>query len=142
MRSRLFALAMALTLTACSAAQSGETALYDSTGTPVAYIADDLTIFLWSGKPVAYLYRGNRGTDVYGFNGKHLGWFEKGYVRDDDGDATCGLKSVIRSPKLEPIKSLKELKPLKSLRELPPLKPTSSLEWADTPCKIALALGR
>jgi hypothetical protein len=141
MGTRLFAFAIALTLTAASAAQSDETALFDSTGTPVAYIADDLTIYLWSGKPVAYLYRGNHGTDVYGFNGKHLGWFEKGYVRDDDGNPTCGLKSVIRSPKLEPLKSLKELKPLKSLRELPPLKPISSLDWADTPCQIALALG-
>lgn len=122
-------------------AQSDETTLYDARGKPVAYIADDLTIYLWSGKPVAYLYRGRTGVDVYGFNGTHIGWFEKGYIRDHDGDGACGVRAVIQSPQLEPLKSLKELKPLKSLRELAPLKPLTSQSWSDTPCGIILALG-
>lgn len=44
----------------------------------VAYIDadDELTIYLWGGKPVAYLER-DTGNEfhVYGFSGKHLGWF-------------------------------------------------------------------
>jgi len=37
-----------------SAQYDNEVSLYDSKGRPVAYVADDLTIYLWSGKPVAY----------------------------------------------------------------------------------------
>ncbi|MGO4677307.1 4-fold beta flower protein [Bosea sp. 2YAB26] len=33
-----------------------------------------MTIYLWSGKRVAYLKKSNTGYDVYGFNGDHLGW--------------------------------------------------------------------
>ena len=121
--------------------QTDETTLYDSKGKAAAYIADDMTIYLWSGKPIAYLSSGGGGTSVYGFNGKHLGWFEKGYIRDHDGDAACGVKGVIRSPQLEPLKSLKELKPLKSLKELAPLKPLISMNWSDVPCRIVLGLG-
>ncbi len=124
-----------------SAQYSDETSLYDSAGKPTAYISDDLTIYLWSGKPVAYLYSGNGATHVYGFNGKHLGWFDKGLIRDSEGDAACGIKSVIRLPQMEPIKSIKEIKPIKAIREIPPIKPISSRTWADVPCSIFLALG-
>jgi hypothetical protein len=141
MRIRAYVGLVLLLLPGVAFAQEDETSLYDSNGNAVAYIADDMTIYLWSGKPVAYLYGGNSGTDVYGFNGRHIGWFEKGYIRDNDGNAACGLKAVIRLPKLEPLKSLKELKPLKSLRELAPLRPLMSMSWSDTPCRIVLALG-
>lgn len=41
--------------TFCIAADDDEISLFDSTGTATAYIAEELTIYLWSGKPVAYL---------------------------------------------------------------------------------------
>jgi hypothetical protein len=124
-----------------SAQYDNEFSLYDSKGRPVAYVADDFTIYLWSGKPVAYLYSGNGATHVYGFNGKHLGWFDRGLIRDSEGDGACGVKSVIRLPQIEPIKSIKEIKPIKSIREIPPIKPVSSMTWGDVPCSIFLALG-
>lgn len=71
MRLTLVALLMCFGGTA--AAQ--ETTLFDSRGRAAAYIAEDLTIYMWSGKPVAYLDRDSGGGfHVYGFNGKHLGW--------------------------------------------------------------------
>jgi hypothetical protein len=102
-----------------------------------------MTVYLWSGQPVAYLYseRGRDGLDVYGFNGKHLGWFVHGIIRNHDGDAECAVRGIIVSPKLEPLKSLKELKPLKSLRDLEPLRPIFSRSWANTPCRIFLGEG-
>jgi hypothetical protein len=45
------------------------------------------------------------GFNVYGFNGKHLGWFVKGVIRDHDGNGACGLEGVVSSPKYEPYKS-------------------------------------
>jgi len=120
-----------------------ETTLFDADGRATAYIAEDMTIYLWSGKPVAYLYSDSdhEGFDIYGFNGKHLGWFVGGIARDHEGNAACGVKSVVPLPQLEPLKSLKELKPLKSLRELRPLRPIFSRSWSDVPCRIFLYEG-
>ena len=121
-----------------------ETTLDDSDGTPVAYVADDMTIFTWSGKPVAYL-DGKGGPDVidiYGFNGKHLGWFSKGVIYDHDGNTTGAIPSLFTTPtKLEEIKGLKALEPLKALEELPPLKPLFSKTWSSTPLMIFLNAG-
>ena len=51
-----------------------ETTLFDRDGNAVAYIADDYrgTIYLWEGNVVAYVYEDRH---IYGFNGRHLGWF-------------------------------------------------------------------
>ena len=60
-----------------------EKTLYNAEGEAVAYISDGLTkaIYLWDGHPVAYLCNYH----VYGFNGRHLGWFMDGIVYDADG---------------------------------------------------------
>lgn len=122
---------------------SDEITLFNSRGNAMAYIADDLTIYLWSGKPVAYLKPDTRhdGLDIYGFNGKHLGWFVHGIAWNHDGDGACGVKEVLPVTTLEPLKSLKALKPLKSLRELAPLRPIFSRRWAKIPCNVFLFEG-
>jgi len=134
-----------LTSATATLPQDEEISLYDSDGTPVAYVAfgdDAPTIYMWSGKPVAYLAdTSGDGFSIYGFNGKHLGWFVKGIARDHDGDAACGIRQAVDSPKLEPIKSLKELLPLKSLKELEPLRPIFTVQWSGTPCAAFLYQG-
>jgi hypothetical protein len=133
----LILVALAAQLTAAS---DDEVTLYSSSGKAVAYIADDddSTIYLWSGKPVAYVY----GESVYGFNGKHLGWFEKGIIYDDDGYVVGAMRARFAGPvEIEPLKSLKELKPLKSLRELRPLKPILKISWSDMPLRLFLLEG-
>jgi len=120
-----------------------ETTIYDANGDAAAYIAaDDLTIYLWGGKPVAYLV-GDRGAySTYGFNGSHLGWLEDGIVRDHSGDAVGFLKGAVAMVTgVEPLKGLKELRPLKSLRELAPLKPLYSQQFSRTPLSLFLAAG-
>ena len=61
-----------------------ETTIYDKNGQPVAYVADDYsrTIYLWDGEPVAYVYE---DVHVYGFNGRHLGWFRDDVLYSPDG---------------------------------------------------------
>jgi hypothetical protein len=57
-------------------------------GEAVAYIDtddEDLTIYMWNGVPVAYLVADGQTFSIYGFNGEHLGWFEDGIVRDQQG---------------------------------------------------------
>ena len=69
---KIFLFLFSMLITSTSFGDS-EISLFNSNGEAVAYIAvdDDLTIYLWSGDPVAYI----DDEDVYGFNGKHLGWF-------------------------------------------------------------------
>jgi hypothetical protein len=123
--------------------RSEEVSLFDQRGRAIAYVADNLTIYLWSGKPVAYLKADRSGGfHVYGFNGSHLGWLVKGVVYDHDGAATGGVKDIFLQPvELEPLKSFKQIEPLKSLRELPPIRPILALQWSVTPLKLLLLEG-
>ena len=101
----LFA-ALVIAVAAIPARGSDEYSLFDSNGHPVAYLTeDDLS----------------DGFHVYGFNGKHLGWFVSGIIRDHRGDAVGGLKEAFRSPtQREPLKGTKLVKPQKSVAEPPP----------------------
>jgi hypothetical protein len=55
---------------------------YNNKGIAMAYLDDDgETIYLHNGTPVACL----SGESIYGFNGKHFGWFVEGWVRDNEG---------------------------------------------------------
>ena len=64
-------------------------------GTAVAYIdaEDGSTIYLWGGVPVAYL----EGETIFGFNGRHLGWFEDGIVRNRRGERAGFTEETIGS---------------------------------------------
>jgi hypothetical protein len=131
MRRLVCWLTLGLTLVCCTAraqftTDSDEITLYAATGKPVAYVVDDddSTIYLWSGKPVAYL----RSEDVYGFNGKHLGWFVKGVIYNHDGEIVAAVRSRLKGPvQASPVKSIKQIKPIKSIREIKPIKPILGL---------------
>ena len=87
-----------------------EISLFNSDGDAVAYIdADDKdnTIYLWNGTPVAYLSPESNYYNIYGFNGNHLGWFEDGVVRNEDGDAVGFQKGAVSGiyTNYEPYKS-------------------------------------
>ena len=121
-----------------------EVSLFDGRGKAVAYIAldDELTIYLWSGKAVAYLDRDSAGEfHVYGFNGKHIGWFVGGIIWDHDGGASCAEKERLQSTEFEPFKSFKQFKPFKSFKEFAPFRPSFSNSFGDIPCRFLLAEG-
>jgi hypothetical protein len=118
-----------------------EISLFNSNGEAVAYIAvdDDLTIYLWSGEPVAYI----DDEDVYGFNGKHLGWFSESMIINHNGESPCVLKN--RYPgytQYEGYKSYKSYKPYKSYQQYAPYKPYTSNRFSSTPCSLFLAMGK
>lgn len=127
-----------------SADADDEVTLFDGRGKAVAYIAfeDDFTIYLWSGKPVAYLDRDSSGGfHVYGFNGEHLGWFVSGVVWDHEGNASCAVEEKMKSTEFEPFKSFKQFKPFKSFKKFAPFRPAFSKSFGDTPCRFLLAEG-
>jgi len=135
------AVAVLLTLVSCFPAQSeSEISLFDQSGDPVAYIATDeeLTIYMWGGKPAAYLYEDN----VYGFNGKHLGWFDEGIIWDHEGRIAGFLKGAVRVyTHYEPYKGYKEYKPYKSYKEYAPYRPAKNQAWSPTPLALLLLSG-
>lgn len=104
---------------------------YNSYGDPIAYCEDGEHIYLYNGEPVAYFHNDS----VYSFDGDHLGWFEQGWVRDNNGDcvfysdnAQGGPVKPIKS--IRPIKSVKSIKPIKSVKSIKPIKAIKSLSWS------------
>lgn len=92
-----------------------ETTLFNKTGRPVAYIATDgETIHLWDGRAVAYLV----GDQVFGWNGKQLGWFDNGTIFDIYGLRAGFIKSKSPIPTdIEPKKPAPQTKSSKSVRQ-------------------------
>ena len=136
--------ALIASVLASEARAEDEVSLFDGTGKAAAYVAvdDELTIYLWGGKPVAYLEKdSDGGYHVYGFNGKHLGWFVRGVVWDHDGKASCATKEVLRSTEFEPFKTFKQFKPFKSFTQFAPFRPAFSSSFGDTPCRFLLGEG-
>ena len=117
-----------------------EVSLYDYAGEAVAYIDtdDEMNIYLWKGEPVAYL----DGQSIYGFNGKHLGWFKEGIIWDHEGYAVGFIEGAVNKlTKLERLKGLRKLTPLKSLQQLEPLEPLHKSQWARLPLEMFLTMG-
>jgi len=141
--TKLFAIVFFLGLS--SLAYSKEITLFDSDGDATAYIADDedSTIYMWDGTPVAYLVTNDSYSfHIYGFNGKHLGWFEGGVVRDHDGYAVGFVKGAVnKATKYEPYKSYKKYKPYKSYKEYAPYKPYFKSQFSDTYLSLFLKRG-
>ena len=142
-RFLLFVLVLCPVVLRC---QMDATTLFSANGSPEAYISfteDSPTIFMWSGKPVAYLARSvGGGFNVYGFNGKHLGWYVNGAVRSHEGNPVCGAYIVVKVlslPKPEPPKPLKQSIPLKSSKELAPSRPLFRRQWSSTQCGLFLS---
>jgi hypothetical protein len=114
--------------------------LYDSRGNAAAYLelSEGMTFYLWDGDVAAYL----SDDSVYGYNGKHLGWYRNGIVYDNEGAVVAAPATSFRGAvSLAPLKGLKSLKPLKGLRDLKPLKPLFGTSWSKVPAKVFFLLG-
>jgi hypothetical protein len=114
---------------------------YDSRGRAVAYIDENdesSTFYLWDGKPVAYLDDDN----VYGFNGKHLGWIKGSGIYDHDGNVVAALSEAFKSSvSAAPPKSFKQFTPFKAFKEFEPFKPFFTLSWSETPARVFFLRG-
>ncbi len=125
---------------------SQEISLFNSDGDAVAYIDtddEDNTIYLWNGTPVAYLSPESNYYNIYGFNGNHIGWFEDGIVRDEDGDAVGFQKGAVSGvyTNYEPYKSYKKYKPYKSFKSFAPFKPYFSNSFSNESFVLFLKRG-
>lgn len=137
-------LTLALAGASVAAHAGSEVTLFSSTGLAQAYIADDEdnTLYLWDGKPVAYLTADEAGGQhVYGFNGRHLGWLVDGVIRDHQGNKTCATASALGAAGMEPTKIYKRYKPNKLGLQYAPLRPLFTDAFSAVTCKDLLAQG-
>lgn len=113
-----------------------EVTLFDSEGNARAYIDydDEATIYLWNGKPVAFLKNDGSDMCVFGFNGNFLGWYESGIIRNKRGNAVGARKGAINIiTSIEPIKSIQEISPIRPIRpitSITTIKPIFSNSWS------------
>ncbi|MFR9542215.1 MAG: 4-fold beta flower protein [Rikenellaceae bacterium] len=123
---------------------NNEITLFDSGGNAVAYVDldDDLTIYTFKGKAVAYLHSSSGTYNIYGFNGTHLGWFENGIVRDHKGNVVGFIKGAVNIyTRYEPYKSYKQYKPYKSYKQYAPYKPYNTTQFSDESLLLFLSKG-
>jgi hypothetical protein len=73
-----------------------------------------MTIYLWNGRPVAYLDpdRMEGRFSVYGFNGTHLGWYDKGVIWDDEGDAMLRYEGTLTISRNRAVRTLQAVSAL------------------------------
>ena len=116
-----------------------EITLFNKNGKPVAYIADDgETIYLWDGRPVAYLFEDK----IFGWPGRQLGWFHNGTVFDIYGLRAGFIKS--KSPiatEIEPLKPQKHLKPAKGKKQTQVIKPILCYGYSNNTLEDLLEAG-
>ncbi|HBH47746.1 MAG TPA: hypothetical protein DDX98_03865 [Bacteroidales bacterium] len=123
-----------------------EITIYNKTGTAKAYCSyptdDESIIYLWNGTPVAYLMSGNN--EIYGFNGKHIGWQHEGIYYNLTGKRTGfeqdALPGVETLP--EPAKEIKEVMPVKEIRQFPFAQHIYSVDWSEESIEDWLLSGR
>lgn len=114
-----------------------EISLYDTDGRATMYIADDCeTFYSWDGYPKCYLV----DEAIYGWRGKHLGWFSQGFVYDLDGYRIGYTKDA--SPRIlytERTKTIKKTQWTKSQRRAAHGRPY--FRTADSSLSLAEYLG-
>ena len=104
---------------------------YDRNGRPTAYVDDNVHIFLFSGEAVGYL----NGNAVFSYKGKHLGWFDKGWIRDLKGCCVFYSEKVTGGPvtpvkKVCPVKSVKRIIPVKHVEEIKKVRAVDRYDWS------------
>lgn len=109
-----------------------ECTFYDVDGRPVAYCDDERHVYSFSGHPLAYL----EGESVFACNGQHLGWWERGWVRDHQGAwalfTESAISEVLSLPAKHPrpAKSVKNAPPPRVFKGVKPVRPADGLGWS------------
>lgn len=119
-----------------------EITLFSTMGVPKAYIAheDDNTIYSFDGRPLAYI---DQQTNVWGFNGRHLGWFDDDILWDHGGRRVGFTAETCPTYRqFEPFKGFRQFKPFKAFRQFAPMKPLKSYSNSEIELLAFLVQGR
>lgn len=108
-----------------------EADFYDRNGRPVAYSNDGKHIFSFSGMPLAYIDQNS----VYSYQGQHLGWFDDGWIRDNQGGCVLYTAFASGGPtrpmmQIKPVKGVRDIMPVRGVQSIRPIKPIKSISWS------------
>lgn len=106
--------------------------LYNRNGRAVAYITDNGYVYLYSGKPGAWL----SDDSIYAYSGSYLGWFQNGWFWDRRGcpaffttNASSGPMRPARQAR--PARGARGARPARGAREPRPPRPARTSAWSD-----------
>lgn len=104
---------------------------YNENGKPIVYTDDNVHLFSFSGKPVAYF----SGNLIYTFDGRHIGFFIDGWIRDLNGYCVFFSENAIGGvfkpfKQFLPFKAFKQFLPFKSFRQYPYPIPFKRNAWS------------
>ena len=108
-----------------------ELTFYDVNGNPIAYSDDGRHVYAFSGIPLAYI----EDDSVYTFDGQHLGWWDRSWVRDHQGSWVFFTDSAIGGPSkpalhARPAKALKIIPPMRAPKQTKPVPVLKSMGWS------------
>lgn len=105
--------------------------LYNVEGRAVAYIYEGEYIYLYNGRPVAFLYE----QFVYAYSGAYLGWIQDGWLFDRQGyrvffteKATGGPVRPVRQ--VRPVRGVRGVRPVRGVRQVRPARPARTMSWS------------
>jgi hypothetical protein len=110
-----------------------EWTFHDADGRAVAYCDDGVHVHLFDGRAVAYL----NGASVYSYQGVHLGWFLRGWIRDHQGDGVLFAAGAVGDGPVRPERwprperGRRQERPAKGNPELRPGPPLTSRSWSE-----------
>lgn len=107
---------------------------YDRHGEAVAWYDDEQqepAIYLYDGTPVAWI----SDESIYGYSGRHFGWFIDGWVRDSRGQLVMFTTESIGGPArptrcARPARGARAARPARGARQARPARPARSLSWS------------
>jgi hypothetical protein len=108
------------------------TIFYDRFGVAIAYTNDGERIYLFDGRPAAFIRNGS----VYAYSGQHLGWLSDGWIRDHNGDAVYFSNGPRRGgpvppvPHVPPVPAVPQVPPVPGVPQVRPVSPVPSLGWS------------
>jgi hypothetical protein len=108
-----------------------ELTFYDVAGRAIAYCEDDRHIYAFGGAALGYL----DADSVYAFDGQHIGWWSRGWIRDHHGAAVFFTEAAAGGPPLplkhgNTAKSAKGALPLAAFKRMKPVRPMESSTWS------------
>lgn len=109
---------------------------YNKRGTPMVYTDNNTDIFYFTGEAIAYIHE----MSVFSYEGKHLGFFKDGWIRDNNGKCVLFTKGAIGGPEkrmkdIAPVISQKGNIPSKKTREHKKIELIINQEWTEITVK-------
>lgn len=119
------------------------TTIYDRFGYPELRLLENGRLVTFQGHSAGFL----KGDGVYNYNGKHVGWYENGILRDHFGNVVGFDENPTDYPSpilpiqfIKPIPAIEEVEQIRPVTQIPPIKPIKTFQWSVfTPINLFLS---